>query len=123
MRTAFFLSLMFLPCVGLKVQAGDAAPSFTPCVVIIVNRFGLYPDKFSMPKGPFVLFVENRLLNKGETYQVSPMEATSAPLPLPLTTKEGSPRAYELLDLAPGQYQLKFKGNTQLSVQFTINGQ
>jgi hypothetical protein len=96
----------------------NGEPAILPSEVVLINRFGVYPNKITRPTGPFVLFIENRLAPHVEVFTlVSGSSTTSL---LQLTTQGNKARDHAALNPLPGTYHLRFQNNPQLTVDIEI---
>jgi hypothetical protein len=102
-------------------RAADAAPAtVVPNAVIVLNRSGLYPSSITMPTGPFILVLHNRLPAQDETMQVVQKGAEPGASTPSVATSAGHAMAWQLLNLTPGNYVVSFKNHPNLSVAMTI---
>ena len=105
--------------------SGTMAPVI-PSVVVIVNRFGVYPAEITMPTGKFVLVIRNHRGSQQETFTVLPAgssttsSTTSAAALGTISTKPGQAQGMVYLNLQPGTYQVAFQNETQFSVKLTV---
>ena len=100
--------------------ASAAATTLVPNAVIVMNRFGIYPNSITMPAGQFLLVLHNRLPEQDETVQVALKGSEPSASTASITTSAGHAMAWQLLNLAPGSYVASFKNHPNFSVAITI---
>jgi hypothetical protein len=129
-RTIFFALAVTIAFLAIPAGRGASPqtppPNSVPNRVVILDYMGIHPAKIVRPQGKFLLFISNRLVNRDEMFSLvseSSESGASAAVAAPLTTDNQHDCAYTLLDLPPGQYQLKLTNHASLSVQITITAQ
>jgi hypothetical protein len=99
-------------------------------VAIRITRFGPYPATVTRQAGPFLLFISNRSGVISDTYSlflkpavaVGPVVADVTSL-LDLHSLVNKQRDYQMIDLLPGDYELRFQSHPEwvVSIKVTAN--
>ena len=89
-------------------QLNTATYAQQPNIVVetlVIKASGVYPQKIVRPKGPFVLYVENRLPGHAAHFSLT-LNQTNASELIGLNTIAAKFTSYTLVDLLPNTYVL-----------------
>jgi hypothetical protein len=86
---------------------------------VVVKLSGVYPLKIVRPKGPFILYIENRLPGHAAHFSLT-LNQANAPELIGLDTAVTTPRSHLILDLLPNTYVLHIQNQ---GISQNINSQ
>jgi len=106
LRNLALLAVLFAAAVTAQLNTGTYAK--TPNIVVetlILKSSGIYPQKIVRPKGPFLLYVENRLPGHAAHLSLT-LNQTNASELIGLNTTALKFNSVVLVDLLPNTYVL-----------------
>ena len=85
---------------------------------VVVTATYIYPAQITRPAGPFILSVQNHSTQRGLALHIAP---TATKVDAKLFTLDNVNGAFhDVIDLAPGTYDLYETNNTKLHLTITI---